>query len=119
MIDTTQYKEQLEQDKARLEEELATIARPNESIPGEWEAIQTDTEQESDPNDQAGLLDEYQENRAVVDVLNKRYKDVTAALARIEDGSYGICSISGKEIEPERLAADPTATTCIEFVSQG
>jgi RNA polymerase-binding transcription factor DksA len=118
MIDTTEYKAQLEKDKTRLEEELSTIARPNEAVPGEWEAIQIDTEQEADPNDQAGLLDEYQENRAVVDVLNIRYKDVTAALARIEDGTYGICSVSGKEIEPERLAADPTATTCIEFVSQ-
>jgi RNA polymerase-binding transcription factor DksA len=54
----------------------------------------------------------------LVDVLNKRYKDVTAALSRIEDGTYGICSISGKEIESERLDADPAATTCIEFVSK-
>jgi RNA polymerase-binding transcription factor DksA len=117
MIDTTQYKSKLEDEKTRLEEELSTVARPNESVPGEWEAIQTDTDQEADPNDQAGLLDEYQENRALVDVLNKRYKDITAALARIDDGTYGICSISGKEIESERLDADPAATTCIEFVS--
>jgi hypothetical protein len=72
MIDTTQYKSKLEDEKTRLEEELSTVARPNESVPGEWEAIQTDTDQEADPNDQAGLLDEYQENRALVDVLNKK-----------------------------------------------
>ena len=33
--------------------------------------------------------------------------EIDAALARIRDGSYGICEITGKPIEPERLAAIP------------
>jgi RNA polymerase-binding transcription factor DksA len=35
------------------------------------------------------------------------------ALARIADGSYGACSVCGEPINPARLAALPTATTCI------
>jgi RNA polymerase-binding transcription factor DksA len=33
--------------------------------------------------------------------------EIDAALARIRDGSYGICEISGQPIEAERLAAIP------------
>jgi RNA polymerase-binding protein DksA len=39
---------------------------------------------------------------------------IDAALARIDDGSYGLCERCGREIEPERLEAIPYATLCIE-----
>ena len=117
MIDTNKYKNLLEGEKTSLETQLQDIARPNPANPGEWEAVQKEPAQESDPNDQASSLDEYQENRAIVDVLNSRHHDVLAALARIEDGSYGVCSVCGKEIEKERLDADPAAATCKEHLS--
>lgn len=112
MTDTTHFKELLEAEKANLEEQLTTIAQPNATAPGEWEAVQKDTEQEADPHDQADLLDQYQENRALVDVLNPRYHDVVSALVRIENGTYGLCEVDNGPIEKERLEADPSATTC-------
>jgi RNA polymerase-binding transcription factor DksA len=112
-MNTDSYKARLEEEKENLEKNLGTIAQPNASVPGEWEAVQKDTSQEADPNDRADLLDQYQENRALVDVLNPRYKEVVAALARIEDGSYGKCDVCGNEIEADRLDADPAAKTCI------
>ena len=39
---------------------------------------------------------------------------IDAALARIDDGTYGRCERCGREIEPERLEAIPYATLCIE-----
>lgn len=39
--------------------------------------------------------------------------DIRAALSRIEAGSYGFCSVCGADIPAKRLAALPTATTCI------
>lgn len=117
MTDTTHFKERLETEKADLEAQLSTIAQPSTTNPGEWEAVQKDTEQESDPHDQADLLDQYQENRALVDVLNPRHNEVLAALARIDDGSYGTCKVDGGPIEDERLEADPTATTCLEHLA--
>ena len=38
--------------------------------------------------------------------------EVDAALARLADGSYGICVTCGDRIADERLAASPTAATC-------
>lgn len=41
-------------------------------------------------------------------------RDVEAALARIQDGTYGKCEECGGEISRERLEAYPTATRCME-----
>lgn len=39
--------------------------------------------------------------------------EVRAALAAIEDGSYGRCAVCGEPIPPGRLEARPWATTCV------
>jgi DnaK suppressor protein len=40
--------------------------------------------------------------------------EIEAALARIDDGTYGLCTRCGRPIDPERLEAVPYATLCIE-----
>jgi RNA polymerase-binding protein DksA len=39
---------------------------------------------------------------------------VTDALKRIDDGTYGRCTVCGREISRERLQAVPYATLCVE-----
>ena len=41
-------------------------------------------------------------------------REVDTALARIDDGTYGVCAACGKEIPSERLDAVPYATLCVE-----
>jgi RNA polymerase-binding transcription factor DksA len=45
--------------------------------------------------------------------------EIDAALQRIEDGTYGICSGSGQPIPKERLKAIPWATERVEFKAGG
>lgn len=40
--------------------------------------------------------------------------EIDAALGRIQDGTYGICTACGKPIGKERLEARPWATLCID-----
>ena len=40
--------------------------------------------------------------------------EIDAALARIEDGTYGICEVCGKPIGADRLRAIPWARLCID-----
>jgi RNA polymerase-binding protein DksA len=44
--------------------------------------------------------------------------EIDAALKRIEDGTYGICTNCGKQIAEERLEARPWATLCIDCQRQ-
>jgi len=40
--------------------------------------------------------------------------DIDAALKRIDDGTYGVCTNRGEQIPVERLEARPWATLCID-----
>ena len=40
--------------------------------------------------------------------------EIEAALGRIEDGTYGLCTVCGRPIGEERLEAVPYATLCID-----
>ncbi len=57
------------------------------------------------------------ENDEVVDAIGNEtaqsIRDVQAALARIEDGSYGICAKCGEEISEGRLRVMTEATRCV------
>ena len=44
----------------------------------------------------------------------KYLKQIDAALERIENGTYGICRVTGKDIGKERLEAVPTTTISYE-----
>lgn len=41
-------------------------------------------------------------------------KAIDAALARIHEGTYGLCATCSKKIPEERLEALPSTTQCIE-----
>jgi len=45
-------------------------------------------------------------------------RNITAALARIENGEYGLCQSCDEPINPKRLDFDPTAILCIECASE-
>lgn len=47
-------------------------------------------------------------------LLDRERDQVEAALHARETGTYGVCARCGKTIPPERLAARPEATYCVE-----
>ena len=67
----------------------------------------------ADSEDQAIEL----ENREALEVIEKtdtvEIHQIEAALKRISKGTYGTCVKCGEPIDPRRLKALPTATTCI------
>ena len=63
--------------------------------------------------EQANDLEELATNEGLEVQNIHEAEQILAALARIEKGEYGVCSVCGGEIAPARLAALPTATRCI------
>ena len=69
-------------------------------------------------------LEERSQEEAAADVLRRleergyaEIRDIQAALARIEAGTYGICSECGERIGVARLRALPAASSCVDCVS--
>ena len=51
---------------------------------------------------------------AIHDQLLQQLAAVDAALARVDDGTYGVCSGCGQPIPSMRLEAVPWAATCVD-----
>ncbi len=67
-----------------------------------------------DPNDRATQESEFGLELRTRDRERKLLRKIDAALARIDDGSYGYCEETGEEIGLKRLEARPVATLCLE-----
>lgn len=72
---------------------------------------------EADSKEQAGQL----ENKEVLDALANEatveVAQISAALLRMDEGTYGICSGCGQTIDARRLDARPYALECISCAS--
>lgn len=73
-----------------------------------------DTDMADDWDDQAQVTEENDVRKSLLLEAQHNLEQVNNALLRIENGTYGICAVSGEEIEPERLEAVPYATTCMK-----
>ena len=52
------------------------------------------------------------------EITRREVTETLAALGRIADGSYGTCASCGRPMEAGRLAAVPTALTCMRCARQ-
>lgn len=109
------FKTRLLAEKAELEEELSGIGKRNPSNPNEWDPTSGSLEVDSaDENEVADKLEELEDNSSIATKLESQLKEVEAALERIQKGTYGMCEVCKKPIEPERLEANPSARISIK-----
>ncbi len=113
---TEQFKKKLEEEKAKLEAEMASVGRRNPRVPGDWEPIPSETGTEADLADQADVVMSRESNIAILGDLEARYDNILAALSRIEKKTYGKCEVCGNAIEEARLGADTAARTCMKHL---
>ncbi|MDH4162822.1 MAG: RNA polymerase-binding protein DksA [Nitrospirota bacterium] len=78
------------------------------------------TEKESfpDPTDQAAAEHDSNFLLRLRGREQKLLKKIDEAIARIDDGSYGVCESCGGQIGIKRLEARPVTTLCIECKTQ-
>ncbi len=97
------FREQLEQMKrdviADVEQTLADMTSQNGNIP--------------DPNDRATMESDRSFELRLRSRERKLLDKIDEAIARIEEGIYGICDECGEEIRIKRLEARPVAKYCI------
>ena len=74
----------------------------------------SDTTNFPDPNDRATQESDRNFELRIRDRERKLINKIKEALARIDDGSFGICEICDEEISEARLKARPVTTLCID-----
>lgn len=120
-MDINHFKQKLEEELKEVESELSNIGTKNPNIQNgvtDWQAkpanLDVDTADETEMGDK---FEEYEENTAVLKNLEIRYNDIKYALIKIEKGEYGKCEVCSKDIEEDRLGANPAAKTCKEHMN--
>jgi RNA polymerase-binding transcription factor DksA len=104
------------------EDRLATLARLA-ALERDFDAVvaatsQANADDEHDPEG-ATIAFERQHLAALIAQAREHLAGIEVAQRRLDDGSYGRCSACGQPIGADRLAARPTATTCISCATAG
>jgi DnaK suppressor protein len=99
-------------DRAAAIARLAALEREFGAIVESVGAGQAGGDDEHDPEGST-IAFERQHVAALIDQARSHLGAVDAALARLDDGSYGRCERCGQPIGAERLAARPTAAQCV------
>ncbi|MEK7084928.1 MAG: TraR/DksA C4-type zinc finger protein [Patescibacteria group bacterium] len=110
-----EFKTRLLEEKAKLEKSLGEVATKNPENPNDWEVKAPEMNpMVSDQSELADAFEELESQAGLEWELEGRLKKVNAALARIEEGSYGKCAVDGAAIDEQRLLANPLADTCVK-----
>lgn len=102
------------QTRRALSERLAELeARAERLMADLTEAMSADfDEQAVETEDDDALL-------AQETLIMQRIAAIRAAIARVDEGRYGICTLCGGKISPARLSAIPEATHCMSCATHG
>ena len=116
-------KTSLEEERKRLIKELQLIATPDPDVKGNWDAKYPHFESgesgsHTSLEEQEDEFEEYEVRLETEHSLESRLLNVTKALERMGQGTYGICGKCGKRIPPERLNANPAAEFDIEHTKE-
>ena len=110
-LDTEHFKQRLLDERQRAQEALDHLHQDDEGqLEDEHEEIQSDNH----IGDMATALYDRELDYTLEDNVERALAEIDAALKRIEDGTYGICTNRGEEIPVERLEAIPWTTLCID-----
>ena len=100
----------LEARVAELRKELATSA--DQVAENDYDAKFVDLGDKDDEN--AAEVAMFEKNLSMEKTLEVSLYNASKALKKIEKGNYGICEKCGGPINPERLKAFPSATSCMK-----
>ena len=112
-IDTEHFRKELLEHRERL---LGTIKHHeigNSSLTEETGELMSSSA-DNHLADTASETYERELDEGLEEDARGQLRDVEAALARMDEGSYGTCAVCGREIPLERLEAVPWTTLCID-----
>jgi len=118
-----ELKKKLEAEKVLLEKDLLKFADKDKKLPYDYDTRFPELDvasRPSAPDENATEIDSYGNLLAVEHALELRLKEVGEALEKIKknDASYSKCENCSREIEIERLKANPAAKICLKCTNK-
>ena len=109
--DLQEFKKRINQKRERIQSQLKGLSDRRTDFLESTNTEQYDYEEDSKMEQEVMKLNGLIEND------QQQIKALEAALFRIENRTYGICTETGEYIRRERLEAMPEATTCLKAAS--
>ena len=107
-----ELRERLLAEQVELQEQLATIEE--QSFATSQSDISGEVSFDEENADAGTFTFERERDLSIENNVRDLLGKIDRALARMDDGTYGICSRCGKPIEKARLKALPYADLCIK-----
>jgi len=105
------FKERLMQEKKEIEQRIQLNYGLDEQMS---DSIHEFALYDNHPADIGTEMFEREKDLALYHLDRETLKEIDQAFQRMEEGTYGICTVCGKPIPEERLEALPQAQTCKE-----
>jgi DnaK suppressor protein len=102
--------------RKELDEERDVVVRELEELGADPSGTRIRRPDGIDDNfaDLAAATAERSEHLALIANARDRLTDIDAAIARMEDGTYGVCEVCGAAIPDARLEARPFSVRCVD-----
>jgi RNA polymerase-binding protein DksA len=111
-IDTEEFRERLLEERGRLQQARDNLQHEHRG------SLEDETQElsfaDNHPGDVATETFDRELDDGLEEGATRRLEQIDAALARIEDGTYGTCAVCGRPIAEDRLRAVPWTTLCID-----
>ena len=105
----------LQEARQSLEQMLRELDSATSTLEGEGAGDSSELSHvDQHPGDTASELQDADNQNAMLENSADQRKQVEAALARIEDGTYGTCVDCGQQIPDARLEVRPEASRCVQ-----
>jgi len=109
-----QFKQQLLDEKTKLETEREQYAGPDREDTEKGASSELSGADMNNPADQATDLFDRERDQTAIENMDRMLAKVNRALAKIEEGTYGLSDIDGTPIPEARLEALPYANLTVE-----
>ena len=98
------FEDELKEEKMKIESNLRAYEKELD--------FGDDTESKDSFEEEADEAEEMANYLGVKETLDRRLKAIEAAIAKIDEGKYGVCEKCGGEIAPKVLEAEPESALC-------
>lgn len=107
-----EIKDKLLEKEQQLVKEMEDLTGQGRSGAGGYQLAPPDYGSDEDEN--SAEVATFTTDLSIKEVLESSLRDVRAALARLADGTYGVCKYCGRPIDERRLLARPASSSCVD-----